>query len=96
MILDVLGKKITVKKIDSPKVDDSEVHGYFEKEKNQIVIDKNIKKELERQTIIHEMFHATTNRIHACSDIEMNYLHIIIDTFATVVDENFEKLKKIK
>jgi Zn-dependent peptidase ImmA (M78 family) len=96
MILNVLGRKIPVKFKDKPTVDDSDVHGYYDKELQEIVIDKNIKSCNMRQTIIHESFHAVTDRIHGCSDIEMSYLHIIIDTFATVVDENFEQLQKIK
>lgn len=90
MELDVLGRKISCKVIENLKDETGRLDGNYCPEEFLIEVDKE-KVEC-KITLLHEMGHAMFHRL-GC-ELDPNLEEILVESFANVVNENFDiKLK---
>lgn len=63
--------------------------GYYEDEHKFIAIDARLRGEDEIHTLIHELFHAALDRIHAQQQMPDPFAEIVVENLTVALLENF-------
>lgn len=87
----ILGKEYNIKKVINPTLDCGKpVDGYFDAANSTIALDSKLRGLRLKQVLVHEMIHALHDRVHADSDVDPAYLHMVTDTTASMIVECFD------
>lgn len=88
--MSILGKKITIKIVQSKLLPDA--FGEYYPDKQLILLRDDLSKDQQMLYLLHEIFHATVERIGLFdpSDLSPAIEHVLINSFSSVVTELFD------
>jgi len=85
--LTVFGWKIPILRL--PTIKDN-MYGFYDDEAKVIVVDETLKGRELVETMIHEMFHATLDRLYVHAQLDDKFAEVIVEGLTIAIVENFE------
>lgn len=83
----VFGKSIPVFKVQG--LLETNTYGYYDGSTKEIGVDERLKGDDLEHTVIHELFHATLDRLHCQQQMSEEFLEVVIENLAAAVIDNF-------
>lgn len=87
-MLNVFGWAIPVYKVKDLVKEGA--YGLYDDTAKYIMIDDGLNSELTEHSIIHEMFHATLDRLHCQVQLDEKFVEVIVENLSVALMENFK------
>lgn len=87
-VVNIFGLKIPVYKVDG-LLDNQDMYGFFDCEKKLICVDSGLKGSILEHTIVHEMFHATLDRLFVQHQLDEKFVEVIVENLTVSLVDNY-------